>query len=210
MKISHLFAASVLASATCAWSMDQSPDAPPDSTGAGASSSQGHSALPSGMAAGTSINHDTVKQETSSFIVQTAQVNAAELVAAQYAIAKSSSPDVKQFANHILSSRSHVTNELRDLASKRGISMPTYPTSAQLRTLDTLHQETGAKFDKTYAQFMSNEHTTALARFKRAAQSNTIDPEVRTFAQNSLPSMQDTLQQANRLLASHATRSHTG
>jgi putative membrane protein len=161
-------------------------------------------------AAGTSVSHDTVMQNTTAFVVQTAQDNAAELAAAQYAIAKSSSPDVQQFANHILASKAHVTNELRDLAAKLGIALPTHPTSAQLRTLNTLHAETGAKFDAEYAQFMANEHTSALARFKRAAQSTTLDPGVRRFAQDSLPSMQDTLQQANRMLASHATRSRTG
>lgn len=210
MKMRHALAASALALAASAWAMDQSPDAPPDSTAAGAPSNLGHSALPSAMAAGTSINHDTVAQATSSFIVQTAQDDAAEMVAAQYAMANSRSPDVRQFARHILSSKSHSTDELRDLAAKLGITMPSYPTSKQLRTLKALHTDTGATFDASYAQFMANEHTSALARFKRAAQSSTIDPAVRKFAQDSLPSMQDTLQQANRLLASHAGRSRTG
>ncbi len=210
MKLSSLIAAGGLAIAASAWSMDQSPDVPPDSTAAGAPSSQGHTTLPSGMAAGTSINHDTVMQNTTTFIVLTGQENAAELAAAQYATANSSSPDVKEFANHILMSKSHVTNELRDLAAKLGINMPTYPTTAQLRALDTLHHERGATFDAAYAQFMASEHTSAVARFKRAAQSDSIDSGVRRFAQDSLPSMQDTLQQANRLVASHAARSHTG
>ena len=147
MKLSHALAACSLAIATSAWPMDQSPDVPPDSTAAGAPSSQGHGTLPSGMAAGTSINHDTVIQNTTAFVAQTAQDNAAELVAAQYATANSNSPDIKQFAAHILASKSHVTNELRDLAAKLGISMPTYPTTAQLRALNTLHNERGARFD---------------------------------------------------------------
>jgi putative membrane protein len=210
MKMSLAIAVCGLAIAAPAWSMDQSPDAPPDSTAAGAPSSQGHTTLPSGMAAGTSVNHDTVMQNTTTFIVLTGQENAAELAAAAYATANSSSPDVKQFANQILTSKSHITNELRDLASKRGIKLPTHPSTAQLRTLNTLHHERGTTFDAAYAQFMANEHTTALARFKRAAQSDSIDPGVRRFAQNSLPSMQDTLQRANRLVASHAARNPTG
>jgi len=152
----------------------------------------------------------TDQSPDAAFVVQTAQDNAAELAAAQYAIAKSSSADVQQFANHILASKAHVTNELRDLAAKLGISMPTHPTSDQLRTLGTLHTESGARFDAEYAQFMANEHSSALARFKRAAQSTTLDPGVRAFARNSLPSMQRTLHQANRLVASHSTRSRTG
>ena len=197
MKIPQVIAACSLAmaafaSSVSAWAMDQSPDAPPDSTAAGAPSSQGHTTLPSGMAAGTSVNHDTVKQETTTFIVQTAQDNAAELAAAQYAIAKSSSPDIKQFANHIIDNRSHVTNELRDLAAKLGISMPTYPTSEQLRSLNTLHSETGTTFDTAYAKFMANTHTTAVARFKHAAQSNSLDPQVRQFAQPALKTPRST------------------
>lgn len=210
MKLSHAIAAGGLLIAASAWSMDQSPDVPPDSTAAGASSSQSHTTVPSGMAAGTSINHDTVMHDTTTFIVRTGQENAAELIAAQYATANSNSADVKQFADHILATRSHVTNELRDLASELGISMPTHPSSAQLRVVDTLHHERGATFDTAYAQFMASEHTTAVARFKRAAQSDSIDPGVRRFAQDSLPAMQDTLQRANRLVASHAARSRTG
>jgi putative membrane protein len=215
MKSSHLIAAGTLALAASALSipasaMDQSPDAPPDATASGAPSSQGHGALPSGMAAGTSVNHDTVMQNTATFLVQTAQDDAADMAAAQYAEANSRSPDVKQFASEVLASKSHSTDELRDVAAKLGINMPTYPTTEQLRALNTLHDETGAKFDAAYAQFMADEHTTALARFKRAAQSNALDPTVRRFAQNSLPSMQDRLQRANRLVASHATRSRTG
>ena len=45
----------------------------------------------------------------------------------QYATANSSSPDVKQFANRILTSKSHITNELRDLATKLGITHADLP-----------------------------------------------------------------------------------
>jgi putative membrane protein len=90
-----------------------------------------------------------------------------------------------------------------------GITMPTYPNSDQLRALNALHTDRGAQFDAAYARLMADEHTQALARFKRAAQNSRIDPAVRRFAQTSLPVMQDDLQQANRLVASHATRNRS-
>src|SRR6185437_1298032 len=88
--------ATLLAVAACslAAAMNQSPAGPPDSTAAGAPSDQGHAALPSGVAAGTSINHNTVAQADTSFIQSTSEDDAAEMAAAQYALANSQSPDV--------------------------------------------------------------------------------------------------------------------
>jgi putative membrane protein len=207
MNNRHGFAACLAALlGTTAWSMEQGPATPPDATGAGAPSSLAHTTEPSGMAVGTSINHDTVIQTTTQFLQQSAQDDATEEEASQYALANSNSLDIKAFARRILAARSKANDEQRDLAAKLGITMPTYPTSSQSHALEQLRTDSGARLDAAYAVFMADAHTRALARFRRAAQSSRIDPAVRQFAQNSLPAMQDGLKQANRLVASHATR----
>ena len=132
------------------------------------------------------------------------------MAAAQYAISNSRSPDVIDFARRILATRSKSSDELHDLAIRLGATMPTYPTSAQLRTLDALHAQSGTQFDAAYARFTADQRTRALALFKRAAASSDIDPAVRKYAENALPMMQETLQRANKLLASHASRTRTG
>jgi putative membrane protein len=206
-RIAAVFAILV---APMAWAMDHSPDAPPDSTAAGAPSGLSHTELPSGMAAGAGIDHDTVLQTTRDFIRRTAEDNAAEMTAAQYALSNSRSPDVAEFARRIIATRSQSNDELRDLATTLGVMMPTHPSSAQLRTLNELHAESGAQFDAAYARFTADSRTRALALFKRATVNSDIDPAVRTYAGNSLPTMQDTSQRANKLLASHASPTRTG
>jgi putative membrane protein len=191
---------------TTAWSMAQGPATPPDATGAGAPSSLAHTTEPSGMAVGSSINHDTVIQTTTRFLQQSAQDDATEEAASQYALTNSNNPDVKAFARRVLAARSKANDEMRDLAAKLGITMPTYPTTNQAHALEQLRAASRARLDSAYALLMAEAHTQALARFRRAAQSSRIDPAVRHFAQTSLSVMQDSLQQANRLVASHATR----
>jgi putative membrane protein len=193
----YCIAAVCAATAWPAWASD--PSRPGDA----------NPAEPSCMATGAIINR-MVLQDTTTFIQRTAEDNAAEMVAAQYAIANSRSPVVRKLARRILATGSKSNDRLLDLATRLGATMPSYPTSNQLFMLNALGTEKGAKFDSAYAVFMANEHTQDVERFVRAAGSSNIAPSVRRYAQKSLPVMQDTLQRANRLLASLAARSGEG
>lgn len=166
--------------------------------GAGGPESSPTAAYASSMRTRLNIDYGA----TRAFIQSAAQHNAIEMAAAQYAIANSQNPSVKQLARRVLSTASRSNDQLLNLASTYGIAMPTYPTSAELQRLQGLRNKRGAQFDAAYARFMANEYTPELERFVRAAGSSSIDPGASRYANSALPMMQDTLQRTNRLLAS--------
>lgn len=74
---------------------------------------------------------------------------------------------------------------------------PALSASAQ-RTMTRLQGLNGADFDRAFIQQMVSDHQRAVADFQRAA-SSASDSDVRRFAQQTLPGLQEHLQQARAL-----------
>ena len=74
---------------------------------------------------------------------------------------------------------------------------PALSASAQ-RTMERLQGLSGADFDRAFLQQMVSDHKRAVADFQRAA-SSAADSDVRRFAQQTLPGLQEHLQQARTL-----------
>lgn len=71
------------------------------------------------------------------------------------------------------------------------------PAAAQ-HSLDRLQGLNGAEFDREFMKQMVTDHKAAVADFQRAA-TTASDPEVKTFAQKTLPGLQEHLQLARSL-----------
>lgn len=74
---------------------------------------------------------------------------------------------------------------------------PKLSASAQ-HSLDRLQGLNGAAFDREFMKQMVTDHKAAVADFQRAATSAS-DPEVKAFAQKTLPGLQEHLQLARSL-----------
>lgn len=75
-------------------------------------------------------------------------------------------------------------------------------------SLERLRGLSGAEFDREFMKQMVTDHKTAVADFQRAA-SSASDPEIKSFAQKTLPGLQEHLQMARGLsdrLASSGSR----
>lgn len=86
-----------------------------------------------------------------------------------------------------------------------GMGTPALSASAQ-RTMERLQGLSGADFDRAFVQQMVSDHKRAVADFQRAA-ARASDSDVRRFAQQTLPGLQEHLQQARTLGARLASRS---
>jgi len=71
-------------------------------------------------------------------------------------------------------------------------------SAADRRHLDRLQGLSGAEFDREFMKQMVSDHKAAVADFQRAA-STASDPEIKTFAQRTLPGLQEHLQMARSL-----------
>jgi putative membrane protein len=108
-----------------------------------------------------------------------------EVDAGKVAIAKGNSEDVRSFGQKMVTDHSKKNEELKALAAKKNVTLPT--------TLDAKHQETLAKFnslsgdafDQAYAADMVKGHADMHALLEQAA-TNSKDADVRVFAQDTL------------------------
>ena len=142
--------------------------------------------------------------EGQEFLRLVAQDDLLQIEAARLALAKSTSPEVRAFADGTLRSRSRVQDSVNQLAERNGMSLPALiDTGPARRLLEELGRKSGAQFDLAYSQAMLDAHRAAVRRFEQAAHSDTQDPEVRTFAAAQLPRLRDYLRMAQTLPSPH-------
>jgi len=173
---------------------ESSPDMrtlPDDSVYGGAA---GRSAEPeSGTMEGAPARMDDGK-----FLASAAQVGLLEIEAAQLAVSKAASPEVKEFANMIEKAHTHQGEKLRELAQAKGVELPKEPDPGQRRIIEELQSVSGERFDRTYAQHMLQVQQRTLAMFEQAA-SGVSDPELRTYAESQLPTLRTHLNMVRSL-----------
>ena len=136
-----------------------------------------------------------------SFLIAAAEAGNAEIAASRISQTKRTSANVKAFAETMLSDHAKVADELKELASKKGVNVPDLPNAwqqAELSKLNALDDET---FDVEYAQEIGvKAHMDAVALFATAGQ-NASDAEIRSFAAKTLLTLQHHLQMAQTLIA---------
>ena len=132
------------------------------------------------------------------FVKKAGQAGMAEVAAGRMAESSGQSPSVKTFGQRMVTDHSKAGDELKSVASKGGISVPTSPSSEQKATAQKLAKMKGADFDKAYAKQMVSDHEEAVALFQKEASSGT-DPDLKAFAQKTLPTLQEHLKMAQAL-----------
>ena len=106
-------------------------------------------------------------------------------------------------ATRIASDHQKAHGELQNIATAKGISLPTALSEESQELVDRVSELSGTGFDAGLARVFVDEHRKAIALFERASAAN-LDPELTAFAVRTLPLLREHLQGAEALLA--ATR----
>ena len=129
------------------------------------------------------------------FMQEAAQGGTAEVQEGQMAAQKANDPEVKKFAEKMVSDHSKANDKLKQIASDKGVTLPTdLPASAQ-RENAKLSKLSGAAFDREYMKHQVSDHKKVVSEFKSATK-NTRDPDVKQFAEQTLPVIEEHLQMA--------------
>ena len=96
-------------------------------------------------------------------------------------------------------------DRLTRIAMAHGYAMPVAPSRRDDESLRVLGRAHGQRFNADYSQAQQSDHREVIGVFRRAAQDPRIAPQVRQFAQQSLPVLQDHLRMANQLVATEAS-----
>lgn len=134
-----------------------------------------------------------------SFMEDGAQAGAAEVEAIKLARTKARHADVKTFAESMITDHGKVADELKALAAKKNTKLPDGQSATQKAEPKLIDIGDNDKFDERYAQhFGVNAHKDTIKLFENAAK-NAKDPELRAWAEKTLPDLRHHLEMAQAL-----------
>ena len=128
-------------------------------------------------------------KNSGSFTTSAAQGGMAEVKMGNLALAKAQSEEVKQFAQQMVADHTKANNDLKEVAAKKSVALPTDINDEQKSTMDKLAKLSGAEFDKEYVKAMVEDHEKDVKEFETQAKSGT-DEDVKAFAARTLPTLQ--------------------
>jgi putative membrane protein len=138
------------------------------------------------------------------FITNAVGAGLVEVQLGRWAAQNGTSPEVKQFGKQMIEHHSKANTELMQLASSKGLTLPTELDEKQLREVTKVSRLTGADFDKAFSKKMLKDHEGAVSDFEKQS-TNGDDADVKAFAAKALPTLQEHLQMARALPANAAS-----
>jgi putative membrane protein len=175
----------------------QDPSTAPSATNGASSATQDQNARDVPPATGRSSEHakSSLSHSDRKFIEEAAKGGMAEVELAKVAQERASSPEVKQFAQRMEQDHSKANEQLRQLAQEKGVTMPAGPKLGEKHEMSKLSKLQGEEFDRAYMDHMVKDHEKDVKEFRKEAQ-KAKDPDVKAFAQQTAPILEQHLQLA--------------
>jgi putative membrane protein len=131
-----------------------------------------------------------------------------EVQAGQIAAMRSQSPDVKQFARHLIDAHTQNLNQLKQLIAKEapGFKPPTQLDQTHQALLDDLQAADDPMFDPRYVAQQADQHNQAMISMRSYIKAGDM-PDFKTFAQQTVPIVTMHLQEINAIERAHHVRS---
>ena len=142
------------------------------------------------------------------FVEEAANGGMMEVAVGKLAQQKSSNDAVKQFGEKLVQDHTKANDQLKEAASKAGITVPATLDSKHQSKVDKLSSLSGDAFDKAFAKDAVKDHEKDIKLFKKEAESAT-HPSIKEFASSTLPVLQEHLSMATGL-KSHKSSANTG
>lgn len=149
----------------------------------------------------TSPVRASLSRADTAFLQQAAENGHMEIEGSRAALEKAAEPKVREFAQMMIADHQRVGNELKALASSKGVEVADKPSIVQRTKVKLLSTSEGDDLSRRYLQQLGVEaHQETIELFKKAA-ANATDPDVKAFAAKTLPGLQHHLSQARELQA---------
>jgi putative membrane protein len=129
------------------------------------------------------------------FVMEAARGGMAEVKLGELATKKAASDDVKQFGQHMVQDHSKANAELKQLADKKGWTLPADVGPKHKAVMDRLSGLSGSAFDRAYMTEMVRDHEKTVALFERETK-NGKDEDLRSWAEKTLPTLRHHLTMA--------------
>ncbi len=115
-----------------------------------------------------------------------------EVTISQEVLPRLSDPRVRDFAQMMVTDHGSANSQLAQLASRKGVEVPSVSPKVEQKWADKT-----SDLDEDYIKAMVKDHDEAVELFEKAAKSD--DPEIASFAQQTLPTLRHHLAMARDL-----------
>jgi putative membrane protein len=154
------------------------------------------------LAAGTgqaadskNISAGKLSSDETTFVKDAAQGGLMEVQLGKLAQEKAGDEKVKQFGKRMEQDHSKANDELKKIASDKGVQLSTDLDKKHKTKIDKLTKLSGTDFDKQYMNDMVSDHKEDIKKFQRVADKGK-DADLKQFASQTLPTLKEHLQLA--------------
>lgn len=142
---------------------------------------------------------DNLDRADRNFVKEAAIDGMYEVEVGKIASEQGGDPAVKSFGRKLASDHSAANDELKQLSSARNLDLPGELPMAKQRSLDKLRKASGSQFDRQFIDKVAiKDHEKDIKRFEEQARKGK-DPEIRAWAEKTLPKLREHLADARRL-----------
>lgn len=157
------------------------------------------SPAPAAPAAAAPATAAALSKADQKIVMDMATGNMAEIEAAKMAQGKAQDDKVKAFAQQMMDDHTKALADVQQLATAKGLTMPTAVDKSHKAMADKLGAKSGAAFDKAYmAQEGVADHK-KMRGMLAAAEKKAKDPDVKALAAKMLPTVDQHLKAAQQM-----------
>jgi putative membrane protein len=143
---------------------------------------------------------DTKAEADSKFLKEAASGGMLEVKLGELAVQQAQNPEVKRFGQRMVTDHMKANKQLMSLCEKNNITVPTTLNSKDQAVLNKFRDLKGADFDRAYMADMVKDHQHDVAEFTKCSK-NAESQQVRDFAAQTLPTLEEHLRQARSIAA---------
>jgi putative membrane protein len=140
-----------------------------------------------------------VSDDDREFMHEAMMTGNTEVLAGQLAQQKASDPQIKEYAQRMVTEHRMNGEKLKQVARQLGYMLP--PQADQMKQNEMLQELSGLsgkEFDEAYAEAQVDLHEDAIDLYEDAAENGT-SPQLRQYAKETLPHLEQHLAQAEKL-----------
>ena len=162
-----------------------------------------------GAAVGQTSAATLGSRDTGAFVENAARSDMYEIQAGQLAQQKARSADVKAYGKMMVTDHTALSNEMKPIVSKAGLTAPTTLDERRQGFIDNLKAADAQNFDKTYIDQQVAAHDEALTLMRGYSQ-NGDNADLKAAAAKAAPKVQAHLERAKTLQSQLGDRAAAG
>ncbi|HEX7316482.1 MAG TPA: DUF4142 domain-containing protein [Pyrinomonadaceae bacterium] len=136
------------------------------------------------------------------FMMMAATGGMAEVEMARLALEKSSNDAVKQYAQKMIDDHTAANNELMQVASMKGVTLPAQPDAKQMAMMMKMQKLSGMEFDMMYVKEAGVKGHEGMEKLFMKESMGGKDMNAKAFASKTLPTVRMHLQMARDMMTS--------